>query len=136
MSPADASLETGRRLANALDAEDYGAAQACLAADCVYHRLSGVLTGREAIVASYRENAAAGRQRFDAVQYESFVESLGAGEVLITYTDRVRLGHRSHDFRCQQRIWIRVGGLVAEIRHEELPGERERLAAFLEVGGP
>jgi hypothetical protein len=131
MSPADASLETGRRLAAALDAEDYGAAKACLAVDCVYHGPFGVLTGREAIVASYRENAADGRQRFDAVQYESLVESLGAGEVLITYTDRVRLGNRSHDFRCKQRISIGAGGLVKKIYHQELPGERERLTAFV-----
>jgi hypothetical protein len=128
-------LDVARRLANALDAEDYGAAEACLAADCIYHGPSDVLTGAAAIVASYRDSAAVGRQRFDEVQYESFVESLGAGEVLVHYTDRVRLGELTHEFRCQQRIWIEANGLVKKIRHEELPGERERLAAFTSAGG-
>ena len=127
-------FDMASRLARALDAEDYEAAAACLAADCVYYTPSGVLTGPAAIVQSYRDSAVAGRHRFDSVEYESFVERLGAGEVLVTYTDRVRLVDRWHEFRCRQHIWVEVSGLVKQIRHEELPGERERLATFTAEG--
>jgi hypothetical protein len=123
-------LQTARRLATALDAENYEVAEACLAADCAYHGPAGTLNGPAAIIASYRDNAVAGRQRFDSVEYVSLVESVGAGEALVTYTDRVRLGDRSHEFRCRQFLRVGAGGLVEEIRHMELPGERERLAAF------
>jgi hypothetical protein len=123
-------METTRRLAAALDAEDYGAARACLAADCVYHGPDGVLTGSDAIIASYRDHSTAGRGRFDAVEYDSLVEAAAPAEVVITFTDRVRLGGRGHSFRCRQRVRVGRGGLVEEIRHEELPGERERLRAF------
>jgi hypothetical protein len=119
-----------RRFATALDAEEYEAAEACLAAACVYHSPAGVLAGPAAIIASYRASGAAGRKRFDAVEFDSFVESVGPGEALVTYTDWVRLGERSHEYRCRQRLRVGAGGLVEEIRHEELPGERERLAAF------
>jgi hypothetical protein len=40
------------------------------------------------------------------------------------------MGERAYEYHCQQRLRVGTGGLVEEIRHEELPGERERLAAF------
>jgi hypothetical protein len=123
-------LEIARRLAVALDAEDYETARACLAVECIYHSPDGVLVGPDAIISSYRENGASGRARFEQVQFESLVESAGPTEALITYTDRVRLGGMWHHFRCRQLVRMGGSGLVDEIRHEELPGERERLHQF------
>jgi hypothetical protein len=124
------NLETARRFATALDAEDYESVPACLAADCVYHSPGGVLIGPDAIVKSYRDNGAAARMRFERVEFESLVETVGLAEAVITFVDRVRLSGRWHLFRCQQYVRVDVGGLVNEIRHEELPGERERLREF------
>jgi hypothetical protein len=123
-------LETAQQLAMALDAEDYEAVRSCLANDCVYFGPDGVLFGPGAIVASYRDHGSSASQRFDEVAYESLVEPAGLSEVVVTFTDRVRLSGTWHQFRCRQRVRVADSGLVEEIRHEELPGERERLRQF------
>jgi hypothetical protein len=122
--------ETARHFATALDVEDYETARACLAADCVYHAPGGVLIGPGSIVASYPDRAEAARGRFEALEYDNLVEAEGPAGAVITFTDRVRLGGAWHAFRCRQHVCVGRGGLFEEIRHEELPGERERLRAF------
>jgi hypothetical protein len=129
-STVEACLRAARRLAAALDAENYDTVRACLSAGCVYHGPDGVRTGPDAIVASYRDNGTAGAGRFDRIEYESLVEAAGPAEAVITFTDRVWLGGAWHRFLCQQHVRVGASGLVEEIRHEELPGERERLARF------
>jgi hypothetical protein len=121
---------TACRLAAALDAEDYGSARATLAAGCVYHTGTTILTGPDAIIASYRANGEAARGRFDDIQYASRVEPAGVSGATITYTDRVRIGGEWHEYRCRQHVHFDAAGLVDEIRHEELPRERERLQEF------
>jgi hypothetical protein len=123
-------LGTAQRLAAALDAEDYRAARAALAPDCVYHAPEGLLVGSDRIVSSYREHATAARGRFEKIEYHSVVETIGPAEALITFVDGVTLGGAAHQFRCQQRIRIDADGLVAEIRHEEIRGERAKLQQF------
>jgi hypothetical protein len=123
-------LHSAQRLAAALDAEDYRAARAALAPDCVYHAPEGLLVGADRIVASYREHAESARGRFEKIEYQSAVETNDPSEALITFIDRVTLGGARHQFRCQQRIRINAAGLVAEIRHEEIPGKRENLQQF------
>jgi hypothetical protein len=123
-------MQTVCRLAAALDAEDYVAARAVLAVGCVYHTGTTTLTGQDVILASYRANAEAARGRFDEVGYASRVELSGEAEAVITYTDRVRRGGEWHEYRCRQHVRVGPAGLVEEIRHEELPGERERLREF------
>jgi len=119
-----------RRLAEALDAEDYPAARATLAEGCVYHTGTTTLAGKDAIMASYRANAEAARGRFDAINYVSQVEPSGASRAVITYTDRVQLAGEWHEYRCRQHVRLGETGQVEEIWHEELPGERARLQEF------
>jgi acetyl esterase/lipase len=123
-------LQTAERLAAALDAEDYEAVRACLSASCVYHGPDGVLTGRDAIVASYREVGEAGRGRFEEIKYESQARLEGPDSVVITFTDHLRLGRAWHRFSCRQYVRVGSDGLVEAIQHEEIPGERERLHQF------
>jgi SnoaL-like domain len=127
---SEAIVRTARRLAEALDAEDYSAAGAVLAEGCVYHTGTATLKGRDAIIASYRANGEAARGRFDAIEYASRVEASGPSEAVIGYTDRVRIGDRWHEYHCRQHVRIDETGVIEEIRHEELPGERERLQEF------
>jgi hypothetical protein len=129
-------LQTAERLAAALDAEDYGAVRACLSANCVYHGPDGVLTGPDAIVASYRQVAEAGRERFEEIKYESQALLAGPDSVIITFTDHLRLGRAWHRFRCRQHVRVGVDGLVEAIQHEEIPGERERLHQFETEAAP
>jgi hypothetical protein len=123
-------LQSAQRFAAALDAEDYEGVRATLAADCMYHAPEGLQVGPDAIVASYRQNGASGRDRFEKIEYQSSVEGIGPAEALITFVDRVMLRGAWHQFRCRQRIRIGAGGLVEQIWHEEIPGERERLQQF------
>jgi limonene-1,2-epoxide hydrolase len=125
------TLESVRCFAEALDAEDYDRARAALADDCIYHAPEGVRTGPDAIIGSYRTNAASARQRFERIEYASAVEVTGPSAAVITFIDRLKLGGAWHQFSCRQRI--RVGaGAIEEIWHEEIPGERERLQQFEE----
>jgi hypothetical protein len=127
---SEGALSTARRLAEALDAEDYSAARAILAPGCIYRTGTATLTGPDVVIASYRANGEAARRRFDGIEYASRVEPSGAAGAVITYTDRVRRGGERHEYRCRQHVRIGTAGLVEEIRHEELPGEGERLQEF------
>ncbi len=127
---SDDVLDVARRLARALDEEDEVAARAVLADDCAYETGAEALRGPEAILASYREAAASAVERFDAVRYESRVERAGPSAAVITYTDHLRLGDRRHSYRCRQHVVVGASGTVTSIRHEDIPGETERLHAF------
>lgn len=128
-------LESARRFAVALDAEDYTAVRASLSPRCVYDSPQGVLCGPDAIVAAYRQNAVTARSRFTEIEYSSAVAESGAAGAVITFTDRVMLGGKWHEYRCRQRIRLGTDGLIEEISHEELPGERERLQQFEAASG-
>jgi hypothetical protein len=114
------------QFAAALDAEDYDAAFALLAEDCLYD----VHATRLAIIESYRASADDARRRFDEVEYLSAVAATGERTAVITFIDRLRLGDQWHEHRCRQHLEINARGLITAITHEELPGEREQLAAF------
>lgn len=129
------SLESAARFAAALDAEDDVAVSACLASGCEYEAPEGVLIGPEAIVDSYRKNAVAARGRFAKIEYASEVATVGRAEVVITFIDRLMLGGVWHEHRCRQHIRLNRAGLIEHIRHEELPGERERLRQFESTHG-
>jgi hypothetical protein len=127
--PHSATTVAGQ-FAAALDAEDYAAAFALLAEDCLYDIGAVVHAGRLAITESYRENADDARRRFDEVEYLSAVAATGERSAVITFIDRLRLGDQWHEHRCRQHIELNDRGLITAIMHEELPGQREQLAAF------
>ena len=125
-----ASVLAAARFAAALDEEDYLSAGALLAEGCVYYAGASTLVGADAIIGSYRGNGEAARRRFGEVEYFSHVESKAASAAVIVFTDRVRLGGQWHEFRCRQHVAVDERGLIVEIRHEEIPTERERLEDF------
>jgi hypothetical protein len=124
------ALQAAERFASALDAEDFARVPTLLAPNCAYHAPEALLIGPDAIVASYRQNAEAARRRFDQIEYQSRVEPGSPAAALITFIDRVRIGGAWHEYRCRQRICVGAGGLIEEIRHDEIAGEKERLEQF------
>lgn len=116
--------------AASLDAEDYAMASQYLAEDCVYHIGETVLVGRNAILDSYRTNGESAKKRFTSVKYTSHVEMPEPNHAVVLFTDRLYLGKQSHEFRCQQHVEIGSDGLIKMIRHEEIPGERQKLKEF------
>jgi hypothetical protein len=126
----DGRLVTASRFAAALDAEDYSTARALLAGDCIYDTGAARITGTDALIESYGANGEAARRRFDEVEYASSVEASGPLGVVINFTDRLRLGSQWHEFHCRQHVRVGPGGLIEQIRHEDLPNERQRLKDF------
>jgi hypothetical protein len=123
-------VEIARRFAQALDAEDYAAASALLAEDCVYYIGGARLAGRQAIVDSYATNGQSAKERFDAVEYASEVSVTAPDTAVVLFKDFLRIGDQRHEFNCRQHLRMNSDGLIEEIRHEELPHQRERLEEF------
>lgn len=125
-----------RRLAEALDADDFAAARTLLEDDCVYVGATGTFEGPEAIIGSYAEASAWARRTLDDVRYESETGPADGATVPVTYTDYLlKAGGRWHRYRCRQDVTVGVGGRIARIVHRELPGEREALDAYFRESG-
>jgi len=123
-------LVIASQFAAALDVENYAAARALVAEGCLYHIGDAVIAGTDAIIESYRANGEAARRRFHEVEYASSVEASGPLGAVISFTDRLRLGSQWHEFHCRQHVRVGPGGLIEQIRHEDLPNERQRLKDF------
>ncbi len=113
--------------AKALDADDFDAAAALLTPDCRYEVRGKVLTGPDAIIASYAEATREASRRFDAHSYDSAV----AGTVIL-FSDHLVLGSEQHTFQCRQHLTLDAQDRITQIRHEDLPGRREALDAWIE----
>ena len=124
------SRALGLRFAALLDADDFAGLEPMLAPGCAYETGRGTLTRPSAIVASYREASERARAHFEAVRYDSEVVEAGKGFAVILFRDHLELHRQTHVHRCQQRVTFGNGGTVTQIEHRELPGERERWAAF------
>ena len=123
-------------LARALDADDFATAGTLLADDCVYQTGRTSLRGPEAILASFAEASARARRDFDEVRQASDVGPVAGTTVTVTFTDYLlKAGGRWHRHRCQQAFTVGAGGRVTRIVHQELPGEREALAAYFRECG-
>lgn len=127
---SDSVLTIARRFAAALDVEDYKTARALVSVECVYDIGKETLNGVDAIIDSYARNGEQAKVRFDAIEYASSVEQTGPDSAAIGFTDRVCLGGAWHEYHCRQHLSLNDAGVITSIRHEEIPGERDRLIAF------
>jgi SnoaL-like domain len=118
------------KFAAALDAEDYATLSGLLAADCRYESPKGRLTGPGAIIASYEKAGASAKVRFDSVSYESSVRIVAEGAAIVTFLDHLEHGELKHTYSCQQMLSVNADGLICQIVHVELPGERVALEKF------
>jgi ketosteroid isomerase-like protein len=127
--------DVAEAFARALDADDYAAARPLLAPDCVYVIGDRRYDGPEAILESYRASSEKARAFFDEVVFDSTVTLLGDGRLAADYVDRLRIGERWLDHRARQILHVRPGDGIVRIEDEGIPGERERLDAFLAEAG-
>ena len=116
--------------AKALDVEDYDTASRLLADSCIYSMCGTTIIGRDAIINTYRINSESAKRRFDSIGYRSYVEAASLQSARICFTDRLCVANESHEFQCSQTVRVGPDELINEIRHEELPGERQRLKDF------
>ena len=123
-------------LARALDRNDFTAAAAWIAADCVYEVRGDLIVGADAILASYAETANWAVQAFDEVRYESEAGAPEGDTVPVLYTDYLmKVPGKWHRHRCRQHLTVGAAGKVVRIVHEDLPGEMEALEAYFQECG-
>jgi len=132
------ALHTAWCFAEALDRDDFVAAEGLLAEACTYVSPSGVIDGAAEIIASYRGNSEWAHRTFDNIEFDSevaLIDPSDSSRFLITYTDRTNHKGQRHEYRCCQIVTVGHDGKIVHIKHEEIPGEREKLEAYLkEVG--
>ncbi len=127
--------EIATSFAEALDAEDYIAAQELLSEQCEYDCRDQFFVGPEDIIASYRANGDSAGRTFDCVEYESSVLELSENTALIRFKDHVLHEGRRFTFECEQVIEVNHAGRICVIAHRDLPGQREALRLFKESVG-
>ena len=128
-------FDIARKFATALDNEDWSTVRSLLSHTCEYRCRGRLISGREAIVQSYRENAAWGRQHLDGIQYASQVTPRGDTSFSIMFTDKISVGRAEHIYRCTQRVELDPDCRIARITHRELPGQKAALNKFLKRYG-
>ena len=122
---------TASDFAAALDADDFLRAQKHLARYCLYHFRGTVYEGPDAIIDTYRAASEWGRESFDAIDYESSVEPLDDGRIAVTFIDRLSHAGEQHTHTCRQILHFNPHGSIVRIEHEDLPGERDAVDAFM-----
>ena len=129
-----APLEIATTLAHALDHRDYDRAATILHRDCTYDISGERITGRDAIIASYRASDDWGCANVDAVDFESTTSPMGDGRFAVDYLDRLSHLGQQHEHRCRQMLTVEHGKVI-HVEHVDLPGEPEALKAYFERVG-
>ncbi len=133
------------RFVTALDHEDFADVARVISPGCVYVFRGAEMRGGGEVAGSYAAAAAWARGSFDSIRYESCVtdegeDGEGRRRFRIRFVDLTKHKGVDHRHECEQVVCVGVGGsegddggagLIERIEHVDLPGERERLAAFL-----
>ena len=123
------SLKLVQEFASLLDNNRYDEASQLLAEGCTYHYAEGNYQGRKNIIAIYRMNYLQSKKLFDELNYSSAVEETADGNYRIDFTDKIRKGHRWHEYRCFQLIDCHENQ-ITHVEHCEIPGELDSLRMF------
>jgi len=132
--PTD-NLTIARQFAEALDRDDFDAARDLLHENVVYDAPNGRLDSRDAVIDSYARNARWARRAFDELTFRSDVQMLATDRAEILYTDETMHRGVHHIYQCRQIITFDDTGRISHIEHREIPGEKEKLEAFLDRVG-
>ncbi len=132
--PASSILDRARAFAKALDEDDFERVRPLLADACEYEARGAKHRGADAILRSYAEASRFARSSVEEVRYESKVEAADA-RATVHFTDILRQGIEVHRHHAEQHLTFDAEGKIVRIVHEDLPGERERVAAFLDQHG-
>ena len=127
-------LRRAQRFAALLDRNEFAAAGEFLLPDCRYLFRGQEITGREAILKSYRDNYESGKSILDEILFSSEVIAVGAAKAKICYLDKIRKGSEWLEHRCEQDLDF-TGELISLVTHVDLPGEAERLKEFYAKAG-
>jgi RimJ/RimL family protein N-acetyltransferase len=123
--------ERAEAFASALDADEFERARPLVSPHCSYEVRGVSWHGPDAILGSYADATRSARTLVDEVRYQSRVSALTERALDVHFTDVLLHAGREHRHRCVQHLTFGPDGLVERIVHEDLPGERAALAAFL-----
>ena len=123
------SLKLAEEFAALLDRNRYDEASQLIANECEYHYSEGNYQGQKNIINIYRLNHLESKKVFDEMSYSSVVEEMPDENFKINFTDKIRKGHKWHEFRSFQIIKFRENQVI-DIQHCEIPGEMESLRMF------
>lgn len=125
------NLHVVHKFAKSLDNTLFDEARIYMHDDCHYFFRDSEIKNADDIIQSYRKNYEEGSKKLDEIVFISRVEEISNNIFIIHYTDRLRKGSVWHEHHCQQKVEMR-DGKIAVITHTDLPGEAERLKAFIE----
>jgi ribosomal protein S18 acetylase RimI-like enzyme len=126
------SLKTrAEGFAKALDKDDFESAKAYLAQNCRYSTGEKDVHGPDAIIQGFREGSEKAKRLFDHVDYGSEILEIGAGGVVVQFTDLIEIKGQTHVYSSRQHLEFGDDGLITRIVQEEIPGELEALEATI-----
>ena len=129
-------IEYVETLAQALDSDDYATAESVMSADVEYVIGDKTLIGPQAIVASYKTASEMAHLIFDAVAYDhDIVSSDDPTFFSIDYSDILTIDDETLTHMAVQHVRAKPRRGVVHITNVDVPGERERVDAFLERHG-
>lgn len=129
------NLNKAKAFAERLHNNDFSGARDFLSIRCHYKFGTKFFRDLDAIMNSYKEKAEYAKKTFDTVVYESLVSQNEADQCEIIFTDIISKNTKAHSFKCKQILKFDEEGRISEIRHEDLPGERDRLYVYYkEIG--
>lgn len=130
------SADIVERLAGALDRDDFEAAAALMAEGVEYRIGDQVLKGPRSVTDSYRAASEMAHRLFDGVDYGHTVIATDDPDTFrVSYSDTLTVGGETMTHMAEQHVTVAPGYGVVEIVNVDVPGEREKVDAFLERHG-
>ena len=130
--PGDSPLEVARRLARALDADDFDAARLLLHSDVTYRIGADEYRGPDDVLRSYSEGSTRARTLFDRVDFDHTVIGLmNDRTVRVDFSDRLEVADDVLVHHSVQDIEVGPDSTVISIVDRPVVGQRERIDAFL-----
>jgi hypothetical protein len=128
----DTTRQVAEAFAESLCDEQWFEAGRQLAGAATYALRGRRVLGRRKIMALFRENAEWAREAFDAVEFAWEVVDVDGVSARLRFIDRLRLGERTHDHVSEELAEVNPEReLIMNLTHVDVPGEDERLRAFL-----
>ena len=123
-------------LAEGLDRDDYIAVSSLLASDVEYVIGDQRHLGVEAVISSYRAGSEMAHRLFDGVLYRHAVFPTEDPDTFrVEFTDELTVGGETLTHAVEQHMTVSPGEGVVRIVDVVIPGERERVDAFLKRHG-
>jgi hypothetical protein len=132
----DSPMDLVERLAEALDGDDYATAASVMADRVEYAIGERRLRGPDSVVASYRGSSETAHRLFDRVEYgHHVVPTDDPNTFRVSYSDTLSVAGETLEHMAEQHVTVVPGEGVVRIVNVDLPGERERVDAFMRRHG-